>query len=349
MAVWSASPLDRVFVQAQASNTPRTITNSAGTWTNTGSILTRHQSLTLTQNRPTTTAPYKTGTRSNLNGIAGRTSGGFTWTGPLIPNGVTSTNPDLDPMFSAMFGQVGSAGAYTMLDTGILPFALFRFNRSGGSSPEHQIAGGCIPQRVTFTFGGEHMMMSVEGKCVAICSSAQFSQYPFTGFDTVSQFGLTTFPTEPSSGAPITVHGSLINGFGGTATMFTVSPLGLRGTYSIVLNTGLDFAEDGYLDGYPFAITSGRRTASISNMHFIDSDDTNLKTLKVNSFTKTSGDIVIVVNNISGATATFTLKSVQLNPYQIVENGGAFDINFSEATAHASAIGNIDDFSLAFT
>ena len=46
-AVYSASRLDRVFAQAQASGTPRTITNGTGTWTNTGSIVARVRFLSL--------------------------------------------------------------------------------------------------------------------------------------------------------------------------------------------------------------------------------------------------------------------------------------------------------------
>lgn len=342
--VYSASRLDRVFVQAQVAGTPRTITNSAGTWTNTGAKLTRHQSFSLTTNRPATDAPYKTGTRSNLVGIAGRTSGSFSWSGPLIPNGVTLTAPDTDAFFQSAFGAASASGVYTFNDTGLIPLSFFQFNRSGGSSPTNYYAGGGIVQRLTIQFGGEHLMMSVEGKVVAVGNSATFSSY--TGAEATSAFGLTVFPAEPSSP---TVNGGLINGFGGSATFDGNVQADLRGSWSLTINTGLDFAEDGYADGYPFAIVGGRRTASLSSLHFIDNDQSALNNLKVKAFTKAAMDVTIVTGNVAGSIMTTTLKSVQLSPNQLVENGNAFDINFGDSMAHANAIGSINDCQIAFT
>ncbi len=353
MAVYSASALSRVFAQLQASNTPRTITNSSGTWTNTGSILTRHASCSFTRQRGVSPRPDKTGTRSSLVGIPGRTGGAFSWSGPLIPSGAAGTAPDLGEIFlKSAFGQAGTVVAstsvtYSFADTGIFPFALFMFNRSGGSSPTHEVAFGCVPQRIVLTFGGEYVMMSVDGKCVAIMSSTEFASY--TGNDAVAKGGLTTFPAEPSSGGPLAVTGSPIAGFGGTATFAGNAMAELRGTYSITINTGLDLVEDAYQDGYPFAVTLGKRGVSLSSLRFLDSDGSALNTLKQNAFTKTAFDVSIAHNNVAGSIITPTLKSVQLAASQIVENGNTFDITFGDSMAHASAIGNVDDLAIAFT
>ena len=47
-AVYSSSPLDRVFAQVQASSAPRTLPNTTGTWNSAGAKLCRHTNLTLT-------------------------------------------------------------------------------------------------------------------------------------------------------------------------------------------------------------------------------------------------------------------------------------------------------------
>ena len=66
-------------------------------------------------------------------------------------------------------------------------------------------------------------------------------------------------------------------------------------------------------------------------------------------FTKAAINLSIAVNNVAGATVTLNLNSLQLAPYQIVENGNFFDINFGDSPAHATAIGNVDDCTLVFT
>jgi hypothetical protein len=336
MAVYSASALDAVYIQGQTVNTPRTIANLTGAKT------TRHQSCTFTENRPVTQTPFKTGTRSNLVGIAGRTSATFSWTGPLIPNGVTLTDPDTGMFFKSAFGVAIATGVYALNDTGYYPFALARFNKSGGSSPTNQICGGCLTQRLTITGGGEHLMMTVEGRAVAVCDSTQFASY--TGNDAVSKFTLGAFPSEPTP----SIAGTPINGFGGTATFDSNSMAGLRGTWSITINTGLDFADDGFSDGYPFAIVGGKRSVSLSNFHFIDDDSTALNNVKTKAFTKSAIDVSIAVNNVVGSTVTIAMKSVQLNAYQIVENGNAFDVNFGDSMAHATAAATIDDCTITF-
>ena len=354
MAVYSSSILQRVFAQLQAANTPRTIPNSSGTWTNTGSILTRHAACSFTSNRPVSSMPYKTGNRSSPTGIQGRTNGTFTWSGPLIPSGAAGTAPDLgEVFFKSIFGQAGVVVAstsvtYSYLDSGVYPIMLSMFDRSGGSSPTNLVAVGCIPQRVVLTFGGEYLMMSIDGKCVGIMSSTEFSSY--TGNDAVLKAGLTSFPTEPSSGGPVTVTGSPIPGFGGTATFASTVMPELRGTYSITINTGFDYMEDAYQDGYPFAITAGRRSVFLSSLRFLNSDQAGLNTLKVDGFTKTAFDAVIAHNTgTAGAIVTATLKSIQLPASKLVENGNFIDCTFGDAETHASAVGNTDNLSIAFT
>jgi hypothetical protein len=343
MPVYSASRLDKVFVQAQAASTLRTIPNAAGVWTNTGAKLTRHSAFSATQNRPVAEPTYKTGTRSNLVGIVGRTSASWSWSGPLIPNGVAATPPDLDAILQSAFGAAPSGATYTFNDTGVIPISFFRYNKSGGSSPTHFYVGGAIVQRLTINFGGEHLMMTAEGRAMVVGSSAVFSQY--TGNDLPAAMALTTYPAEPATA----VNGGLINGFGGSATFDGNVQADLRGTWSLTINTGLDLLDDGYPDGYPFAVVGGKRTVSLSNLHFADNDQSALNNLKTKAFTKSAIDISIVTNVTAGSILTSTIKQVQLSADQLVENGNAFDIQFGDSNAHASAIGSINDLQLAFS
>lgn len=353
MAVYSASALDAVYVQAQAANSPRTIPNSSGTWTATGSILARHETLQFTQNRPVVNRPDKTGTKSYLVGITGRSSGSFTATFPLIPNGAAGTAPDLDPILQCVFGQAATVVAatsvtYNFLDSGFIPISFFRYNKSGGSSPTNFYAGGCVVQRLTLHLGGDYLMMTAEGKCVFIGDSQQFSSY--TGNDAIAKFGLTTFPAQPVGGAPNTTSGTPINGFGGTATFGGNSMAELRGATTITFNTGLDLVEDAFQDGYPFAIVSGRRSVSIGSLRFIDSDTSALNNVKQKAFTKQAINVSIAINNTAGSIITVNLNNLQLQGYQLVENGPAFDIvHNGDSPAHASSVSAVDDATLVFT
>jgi hypothetical protein len=339
--VISASQLDRIYALVMGASAPRTLSSI------TGAKLTRHQTATIGVQRPVTVTPYKTGDRSVLQGITSRTAASFSWSGPLIPNGTTLTAPDTDPFFQGVFGQASTSGVYSFVgaDQTFLPIALVRYIRSGGTAANlsHQLVGGAAVSRMTITFGGEHLMMSVEGKAVAVFDNTQTALY--TGNDVVPKFGFSAFPTEPSSPA---VYGNPINGFGGTATFDGTNMMELRGTFSITINTGLDILGDGYQDGYGFAIVGGKRMISLSRATFADDDGSALANLKAKCFSKSPINLTIVIGSLAGQTIQFALKNVQLNHYQIVENGPTFDCNFDEAPAHESTIGAVDDLAISF-
>ena len=105
--------------------------------------------------------------------------------------------------------------------------------------------------------GGDYLMLSVDGKCVFVSDSTQFPSY--TGNDLPAAFGLTSYLTQPTSGAPLTVAGLPINGFGGIATFDGNVQAEMRGAPVLTINTGLDFAEDGFTNAYPFAVIGGGR------------------------------------------------------------------------------------------
>ena len=185
MPTYSGSWLDRVIVQTQTGGL-RAFNNTSGTWTSTGAKIPRHYGLTMTQNNPVVPTPYKTGTRSTLVGVRGRRSGTFSFSFPLIPNGAAGVVPDCDPLLAATFGQAGTVVAstsvtYNFLDNGFIPFGIFRYNKSGGSSPTNFYGGGCVVQRYTINLGGEYLTATVEGKALYIGDSQQFPSY--TGID----------------------------------------------------------------------------------------------------------------------------------------------------------------------
>jgi hypothetical protein len=350
MPVYSASSLDEVFVQAMTSLL--VAPNTTGVWSSTGSILARHTTCNFTQNNPVAPTQYKTGNRSNPISIAGRKSGAFSFSAPLIPNGAAGVAPDLAPILNAIFGAPGTVVAttsvtYNFLDSGFLPFLLARFNLSGGTTPTHQFAGGCIPQRCSITMGGDYLMLSVDGKAVFASDSTQFASY--TGNDLPAAFGLTAYPVAPTTGAPVTVSGLPINGFGGVATFDGNIQAEMRGAPVFTINTGLDFAEDGFTNAYPFAVIGGKRSVSLGSLKFIDDDGTALKNLKTKAFTKTPINISLQINDVAGSIVTINLGQVQLAAYQIVESGPAFDINFGDSMAHASSPILTNDATVVFT
>jgi hypothetical protein len=124
--------------------------------------------------------PYKTGTRSTMIGVTARTSGPFSYSGPLIPAGVAGTAPDLDPFFQGAFGQPAASGVYTFLDSGFIPVAMFRYNTSGGVNPTNWYAGGGIVQRLTINLSGEFLTITAEGKCVVIGTRPSLPATPGT-------------------------------------------------------------------------------------------------------------------------------------------------------------------------
>lgn len=339
--------LRRVFIQGQTGGL-RTINNTTGTWTNTGAKLVRipENGCRLTAEKPITPVPWLTGTRSPQPGISGRKGGTFEFNNlMLIPSGTAGTAPDLDPLLQSVFGQAGAVVAatsvtYSFLDTGLLPFAIFDFIH-GVSTATQQVAWGCVPQEITITLNGNIFECNVRGECGWVLQSQNFANE-----ETVAKAGLTTYPAEP--GSPSTL-GSIIPGFGATVTMGGNSFESQVQALSLTIRTGLRLKRDAIADAYPIQILGGPRSIDMS-ITLLDDDSANLNTIKNNAMANppTTFDTTITVGSTAGQKAQFALKSLQIPPGVFEDATDEVKVSFTNGMAHASAIGNVDDFTWAW-
>lgn len=344
MSTFGSSPLQRVFVMPQTAL--RTLPNATGTPTLTTAKLIPHRKVTLTPFNELITADYKTGTGSMLAGQLGR-KGPATWSldAPFRPSGTAGTAPDLDGLLSGAFGATATlvaatSATYNFTDTHV-PFSVMVFDRSVSTATQ-MWALGCIPTDITLNIGGGgYFAIQANGKCVYVMTNDNFANE-----DVIPKAGWTTAPTEPT--AP-TIAGNNILPFSGTLTIGGTSTAEFRSA-SLSIATGKDLRADGYLDPYPDAIVQGRRMISLKSLKCANSDSAALIALKNAAFNKTALDVVIALTGSgAGYTVTTTLKQVQFGNAVINENGAAFDVDFGDSPAHASAVGVTNDLIIALT
>lgn len=339
---------ERVFVGPQSAL--GTVPNSTGTWTTTNVKLLRSvaNGCKLKANAPLTPVPWKTGTRSTQNGILGRKGGSFSLSNlPVIPSGSAGTAPDADLLFQGLFGAAPTVVAatsvtYAFADATFKPFILARFMHSLTGLTQ-QFAYGCTPEEASFTLNGNVFEMGMSGGAFWVLDSDNFGNEDSTGLG-----GLSVQPAELSSP---TVTGSIINGFQGIATFdsnamdATSAPLISAG---VRIRTGNQLYTDNFGNTYPSSQGGGERAVSVS-CTFQDTDHASLINLKTKAKAKTAINITLQVGTTAGSIVTFTLKNVQLNVQDFSDDNARVTTSFGESQAHASALANIDDVTIAFT
>ena len=185
--------------------------------------------------------------------------------------------------------------------------------------------------------------MSVSGAAFWVLHSENFASE-----DTAGKGGLTSFPTELSSP---TITGTIQPGFLGVATFDTN---GMDGTTaplisaSIRIRTGNMLLMDTFGNTYPAMQMGGERDVSVS-CSFMDTDSAALNTLKTKAKAKTPLNVTLQVGTTAGQIATFAIKSVQLNIADFSDDNARVQTSFGDSSAHATAIGNVDDVTLALT
>jgi hypothetical protein len=180
----------------------------------------------------------------------------------------------------------------------------------------------------------------MNGKCVYVMMSDNFANE-----DAIAKAGYTAVPTVPVSP---TLTGNIVTPFSGT-TSFGGSAVAEFRSASVSITTAKDLRADGFTDGYPDAIVQGRRKISLTSLKCADSDGAALSTVKAAAFNKTVMNLTIVQGATAGYIATHTFKNVQFGNAVINETGNAFDVDFGDSPAHASALANTDEYVLAFT
>jgi len=346
MANFNSSRYTRLFSQIQTSFTA--FNNTSGTWTNTGAQMQRvdQGSLSITRNAPYSRFPVLTGTRSEVAGIRGRKSASWEVRGmPLIPSGVAGTAPDCDSILQNIFGAASTGSGqnvYAFSDTGYLPLSLFEF-RHGSTTLTSRAVWGAVVTRVVWNFNGPFLTQDLTGAAGYAIDSTGFAD-----FDSQAQAGLTAFPIEPTSP---TVNGQPIAGFGSgyVATVDTQNLSTKVRVVSITLETGLTLVGDVYGSPYNVAVVGDTRRASIA-LTALDDDSTALNDIKVKADTdNTTINATIQAGSVAGSTATWLLKNIQLNAFDMKDNGALVDMEIPTSYAHASSIGATDDMTLTFS
>lgn len=338
----------RWYIQQQAALT--SFNNATGAWTSTGAQLLRVDagSVSTNRNAPYTRFPVLTGKRSEVAGIRGRKGANWSIRGlPFIPSGVASTPPDCDIILQNIFGQANSSGTYSFLDTGYQPFTLAGFN-TAVSTLTSRMLWGCYVSRATFNFNGAFMTVDLDGFAGYVIDNVGFSV-----FDSQAKAGLTAFPTDPNL---VTVSGQPIQGFGNGYTLTLHSQTGFElklRALSITIETGFEPIADVYGSPYLTEVVGGTRRISINLGDIIDDDSTALNDLKTQADTDTTGATAMTGTVVAGNTThnifTFTLNTVQANAFDLRDNGNVVSVSIPVSYAHATAIGNTDDFTLAFS
>jgi len=343
MSQFTSPFVERLVIAPQASFA--LVPNAAGVWTNTGAKLLRAGSGCKIKADPTLiTNPMKTGTRSMQPGVSGRKSNNtFSLPNvPIVPSGTGGTPPDMDLLIQSIFGQAPTGSAYTLLDTGIVPFILARFQHLATSLTQ-QFAIGCITTDWSILFNGDVFSISANGKCFWVLDSENFANE-----DTTGTGGLTTFPVELVSPTSL---GTLRQGFIGTATFdgngvdSTTFPL-LK--CEIKGKTGNDYTLDAYGTSYGALPSGGRRMASLA-FTFQDCDTAALNNLKVKAKAKTPMTITLVNGTLTGNITTVVIKGVQLAVPEYSDEAARVVTAFSDSQASASTATAVDELNLTFS
>lgn len=299
----------------------------------------------LTPAMPITPVPWKTGTRSMQPGISGRQSA--TWelsNMPVIPSGAAGTVPDADPVYAGIFNHAATIVAstsvtYNFNDTAVSPFALASYFH-GVSTLTKRLIYGCCAEQVDWVLNGNVFTQTIRGSGVYRLDNDNFANEA-----TAQKGGYGSFPAEPSS--PSTT-GAIMPGFGGVATIDgTDMALQLRAC-TISLKTGNRLMGDLFGSALPQFQVGGQREVSVS-LGFVDNDGTALIAIKNLAKQYGTTDITITVGTVAGAQVVFTLKSVQLAVPDMADETDFVTTSFAASAAHASAIANTDDMTLAFT
>ncbi len=118
---------------------------------------------------------------------------------------------------------------------------------------------------------------------------------------------------------------------------------------SITLDTGHVLLGEVYGSPYNIAVVGDARQASI-NFSALDDDSAALNDLKAQCDTDGATiDATIQAGSVTNNKFTFNLKSIQPQAFNLRDNGPSTEMEMQESMAHASVLGNVDDFSMGFS
>jgi hypothetical protein len=353
MPQFNSPRFERFFLQVQTGGVG-IINNSGGTWLPAGAQLLRVNDgssslLPVVQIIP---QDWKTGTRSAVAGISGRSNARFTINSfPVIPSGTAGTVPDMDPLLQGIFGQAGvvSAGTsvtYSFADSTFVPLTLLKFQHLLPTLTQ-RILGGATVEQASFTFNQNTFQSSFSGGGFYVVDNDNFANENATG-----KMGLTTFPLETQTGVGnTTVHGAILTGFTGSATFASNVMSAVTApivSMTMTIKTGNILYTDPFGTTFPSIQGGGLRKVSMS-VEFMDTDSAALITLKNNAKSKLPFQVMITIGNTAGSTITFTVNQIQIEIPAMTDDTARVKTAFGESEAHATVPANVDDLTMVFT
>lgn len=345
---FSMSRKQGIYLQSQAKDTLRTIPNSNGAATVTGSDACLVTRAVCTPAVDPLRRNDKTGTRTARPSKAGRCGGTWSIGMDLAASGTPGTPGDCEPILAALFGKAGQPTAGTKvqyaLTDDILGFVLWNYIMAGFIQ---QTAFGCVVARARFNFNeAGPATWTAEGTCVGVLDSVQ---YPKLADGDVGKGGLTTagqaaFPAEPNTP---TVTGDIVAGFTGSITVGTDSLATLR-------SANLDIATGNALVtpfGSYYADASGEGDERQVNFTFSvdEANDAAHRNLMDVALSQTPVDITVVAGAVAGNIWTFPLKQVVLAVPARNDSQRRWGLDIAASRAHGSSLTALDEVALTIT
>jgi hypothetical protein len=345
---FSSSALRRLYTQLQT--VVGTIINTGGTWNSAAANLVPHVKIEIKRITALIEAEYKTGTSSMLTGVAGKNGGTFSGEADIMPSGAAGTAPNTAHLLANMFGAPGTVVAATSVTYNLtdqssanaVPLLTAAVFNETASTLTQQFGYGGLIQNYSIGLGGNgSVRLTFDGQFFYVLETDNWANEDSTG-----KAGLTTSPTtQPASPALV---GNIIPSFAATVTFAGTATVEFRSA-TVKGTTGRSLRMDG-VGFYPdTSVSQGRRKVTLSSLKFQDSDGAGLQAVKNAIRSKAAMNVVITQGNVAGYILTHTLDQVQFTDATLSEDGDNISVDFGDAPAHATALANTNEYTLALT
>lgn len=261
----------------------------------------------------------KTGTRSGVPGVKGRSDGKWSFEASLVGSGTAATAPPHDIMFQMLFGAAPTAGAYAISDT-IISANLWSYRQP--STIEQRVARGAVLQNFEFTLGQDIAEFRCDGEHANLVTSANFAALP-----TVGKGGLGSVPAEPAT--PVYTDAGLIAGFTGAITIDTQTIATIRQA-TIKGSTGNQLIKDTFNSYYATGSQGDVRNFTFS-FNAYDDDSTGIADLKAAATSKAQINATVQIGTIAGSICTFQINGIQLASPTMDDSGLSYVVTFPDS------------------
>jgi hypothetical protein len=305
----SSSRLERVYFTKEA--------NYGTIVAPTGASAVRNIKLALEEDIALLRRRDKTGTRSGVAGVRGRSDGKWSFEASLVGSGTAGTPHDI--LFQLLFGAAPAAGVYSLSDT-ILSGNLWSYRQP--STIEQRVARGAVLQNFEFTLGQDVAEFRCDGEHANLVTSANFAALPTAG-----KGGLGSVPAEP--GTPVYTDAGLIAGFTGAITIDAQTVATIRQA-TIKGSTGNELIKDTFNSYYATGTQGGVRNFTFS-FNAYDDDSAGIADLKAAATSKAQVNATVQIGSIAGSICTFQINGIQLASPTMDDSGLSYVVTFPDS------------------